>query len=147
MLRTGRKALQRVFVASNAKAAAPKAVSPFFLQNLQFEGKYTKPQQQKVTSRSFASLSSVVQETKKPLQDVRKQLWLFYMSTGRGANALFEAIDLDEVRFLQQCYLSMNVCTIIYCLYFSGRVGLFFPTSCYNSIIRLNRMASSSQRN
>jgi len=27
---------------------------------------------------------------------VRKQLWEFYFSTGRGANALFEAIDLDE---------------------------------------------------
>jgi len=25
-----------------------------------------------------------------------KQLWEFYLSTGRGANALFEAIDLDE---------------------------------------------------
>jgi alanine transaminase len=27
---------------------------------------------------------------------VRKQLWEFYLATGRGANALFEAIDLDE---------------------------------------------------
>ena len=27
---------------------------------------------------------------------VKKQLWEFYLSTGRGANALFEAIDLDE---------------------------------------------------
>ena len=31
-----------------------------------------------------------------PIVDVRKQLWDFYLSTGRGANALFEAIDLDE---------------------------------------------------
>ena len=30
------------------------------------------------------------------LKDVKKQLWEFYLSTGRGANALFEAIDLDE---------------------------------------------------
>jgi aspartate/methionine/tyrosine aminotransferase len=46
----------------------------------------------------FASLSSTVAATKKPkaLQDVKKQLWEFYMSTGRGANALFEAIDLEE---------------------------------------------------
>jgi aspartate/methionine/tyrosine aminotransferase len=46
----------------------------------------------------FASLSSAVASTKQPkaLQDVKKQLWEFYMSTGRGANALFEAIDLDE---------------------------------------------------
>eukprot|EP00546_Thalassionema_frauenfeldii_P006908 CAMPEP_0178920626 /NCGR_PEP_ID=MMETSP0786-20121207/15106_1 /TAXON_ID=186022 /ORGANISM="Thalassionema frauenfeldii, Strain CCMP 1798" /LENGTH=767 /DNA_ID=CAMNT_0020594707 /DNA_START=43 /DNA_END=2346 /DNA_ORIENTATION=- len=33
----------------------------------------------------------------KPLKEVRKQLWEFYVSTGRGANALFEAIDLREV--------------------------------------------------
>lgn len=32
----------------------------------------------------------------KKLVDVKKQLWDFYLSTGRGANALFEAIDLDE---------------------------------------------------
>jgi hypothetical protein len=30
------------------------------------------------------------------LVNVRRQLWEFYLSTGRGANALFEAIDLDE---------------------------------------------------
>ena len=30
------------------------------------------------------------------LKGVKKQLWEFYLSTGRGANALFEAIDLDE---------------------------------------------------
>jgi hypothetical protein len=32
----------------------------------------------------------------KPLVDVQKQLWEFYLSTGRGANALFEAIDIHE---------------------------------------------------
>lgn len=32
----------------------------------------------------------------KALHGVKKQLWEFYLSTGRGANALFEAIDLDE---------------------------------------------------
>ena len=32
----------------------------------------------------------------KKLVDVKKQLWEFYLSTGRGANALFEALDLDE---------------------------------------------------
>jgi hypothetical protein len=49
--------------------------------------------------RSFASslADTVKKETKaKPLVNVRKQLWEFYLSTGRGANALFEAIDLDE---------------------------------------------------
>jgi len=35
-------------------------------------------------------------EITKPLKDVRKQLWEFYVSTGKGANALFEAIDLRE---------------------------------------------------
>jgi alanine transaminase len=33
---------------------------------------------------------------KQRLVDVRKQLWELYLSTGRGANALFEAIDIDE---------------------------------------------------
>ena len=46
-------------------------------------------------SRPFASLSEHIAKSK-PLSDVRKQLWEFYFSTGRGANALFEAIDLDE---------------------------------------------------
>jgi hypothetical protein len=38
------------------------------------------------------------QARKKPkaLINVRKQLWEFYLSSGRGANALFEAIDIDE---------------------------------------------------
>jgi len=44
--------------------------------------------------RSFASLADQV--ASKPLSDVRKQLWEFYFSTGRGSNALFEAIDLNE---------------------------------------------------
>lgn len=49
-------------------------------------------------NRHFASLADAVRETKKPrpLINVRKQLWEFYLSTGRGANALFEAIDIDE---------------------------------------------------
>lgn len=49
-------------------------------------------------SHAFASLADTIQNQKvdKPLMDVRKQLWEFYMSTGRGANALFEAIDIDE---------------------------------------------------
>ena len=38
---------------------------------------------------------------KKPLANVRKQLWEFYFSTGRGANALFEAIDLKETGSLE----------------------------------------------
>lgn len=49
--------------------------------------------------RGVASLADAVrQETRKakPLMNVRKQLWEFYLSTGRGANALFEAIDIDE---------------------------------------------------
>lgn len=52
--------------------------------------------------RSFASLAETVQKEnqarKKPkaLINVRKQLWEFYLSSGRGANALFEAIDIDE---------------------------------------------------
>jgi aspartate/methionine/tyrosine aminotransferase len=56
-------------------------------------------QQQRQT---FASLAETVQEEiapknpKKKLVNVRKQLWEFYLSTGRGANALFEAIDIQE---------------------------------------------------
>eukprot|EP00980_Cylindrotheca_fusiformis_P010724 scaffold2403_cov87-Cylindrotheca_fusiformis.AAC.2 len=49
----------------------------------------------KQTSRALASLGDQI-ATSKPLSNVRKQLWEFYFSTGRGANALFEAIDLDE---------------------------------------------------
>lgn len=51
------------------------------------------------SSRKFASLADTVRnetKTAKPLVNVRKQLWEFYLSTGRGANALFEAIDIDE---------------------------------------------------
>lgn len=56
------------------------------------------------STRSFVTLaensvkSSVSEEPTalKPLANVRKQLWEFYFSTGRGANALFEAIDLDS---------------------------------------------------
>ena len=56
------------------------------------------------TSRQFASLADTVrQETKrpKPLVNVRKQLWEFYLSSGRGANALFEAIDIDENGYVE----------------------------------------------
>lgn len=57
-----------------------------------------------IINRSLAtrmSLADQVQQENgkkyhKPLANVRKQLWDFYCSTGRGANALFEAIDLDE---------------------------------------------------
>lgn len=51
------------------------------------------------TWRHFASLADTVRQERsrsKPLLNVRKQLWEFYLSTGRGANALFEAIDIDE---------------------------------------------------
>lgn len=54
--------------------------------------------------RSFASLSEHVANSK-PLSNVRKQLWEFYFSTGRGANALFEAIDLDENRSVEPAEL------------------------------------------
>ena len=54
-----------------------------------------------VVARSLASLAETIKEERKQavdesLQNVRKQLWEIYLSTGRGANALFEAIDLDE---------------------------------------------------
>jgi len=51
------------------------------------------------TSRRFFSApaaAAVSQRQKDKIVDARKQLWEFYLSTGRGANALFEAIDLDE---------------------------------------------------
>ena len=43
-----------------------------------------------------AAAAAVSQQQKDKIGDARKQLWEFYLSTGRGANALFEAIDLDE---------------------------------------------------
>jgi len=42
------------------------------------------------------NLNQVASFSTKPLGDVRKQLWDFYLSTGRGGNALFESIDLNE---------------------------------------------------
>jgi hypothetical protein len=42
------------------------------------------------------STAAAVKNQKEKIVDARKQLWEFYLSTGRGANALFEAIDLDE---------------------------------------------------
>lgn len=42
------------------------------------------------------TMSSPSHPRQPPLQDVRQQLWEFYLSTGRGANALFQAIDWQE---------------------------------------------------
>ena len=63
-------------------------------------------QRQVQEGHSFSSLADQVQKEneklktkshpKKKLVNVRKQLWEFYLSTGRGANALFEAIDIEE---------------------------------------------------
>lgn len=60
---------------------------------------------QTVSHRQFGSLASQVAESNKPLSNVRKQLWEFYFSTGRGANALFEAIDLNENGFVEPAEL------------------------------------------
>ena len=48
--------------------------------------KYQEEQQRESSSNSPAAA----------MHKVRKQLWEFYFSTGRGANALFEALDLEE---------------------------------------------------
>lgn len=48
---------------------------------------------------AFASLADTVRKENAqstPLQNVHKQLWDFYLSTGRGANALFESLDIKE---------------------------------------------------
>jgi len=56
----------------------------------------------RVPRNTFRTFSSEVQsasfssDAKKEASNIRKQLWEFYMSTGRGANALFEAIDMEE---------------------------------------------------
>lgn len=61
----------------------------------------------------FASLAQQVRtQNAKPLQDVRKQLWEFYLSTGRGSAALFEAIDIKETgsikpEELKQCMIEV----------------------------------------
>lgn len=53
-----------------------------------------------VQSASFSSVAtqsaSFSSAAKEEASNIRKQLWEFYLSTGRGANALFEAIDMDE---------------------------------------------------
>ena len=57
------------------------------------------------TTRRWKSLAQQVaatnQKKAKPLANVRKQLWEFYFSTGRGASALFEVIDLKETGTLE----------------------------------------------
>eukprot|EP00934_Nitzschia_sp_Nitz4_P005048 Nitzschia sp. Nitz4//scaffold476_size6971//4995//6965//NITZ4_009165-RA/size6971-augustus-gene-0.0-mRNA-1//1//CDS//3329552721//5038//frame0 len=59
-----------------------------------------------VPLRNFASIADTIKnDTKKPLVNVRKQLWDFYLSTGHGANALFEAIDLRENGFVEPAEL------------------------------------------
>lgn len=55
--------------------------------------------------RRWKSLAQQVaatnQKREKPLANVRKELWEFYFSTGRGASALFEVIDLKETGELE----------------------------------------------
>ena len=51
------------------------------------------------------STAAAVAHQKEKIVDARKQLWEFYLSTGRGANALFEAIDLDEDGFIEPSVL------------------------------------------
>ena len=48
---------------------------------------------------SLSNQSNQIHENK-PLSNVRKQLWEFYFSTGRGASALFETIDLHEKGYI-----------------------------------------------
>ena len=60
------------------------------------------------TRITFASLAEQVQKVSsapKPPLDVGKQLWEFYLSTGRGANALFEVLDYKEEGFIEPEYL------------------------------------------
>ena len=61
----------------------------------------TNPETSINSRRSLSQQIAATNETQRgkkasKIVDVRKQLWEFYFSTGRGANALFEAIDLDE---------------------------------------------------
>eukprot|EP00531_Pseudo-nitzschia_arenysensis_P014402 CAMPEP_0116149750 /NCGR_PEP_ID=MMETSP0329-20121206/19144_1 /TAXON_ID=697910 /ORGANISM="Pseudo-nitzschia arenysensis, Strain B593" /LENGTH=681 /DNA_ID=CAMNT_0003646145 /DNA_START=150 /DNA_END=2195 /DNA_ORIENTATION=- len=52
--------------------------------------------------KSLAQQVATTNENRvKPLANVRKQLWEFYFSTGRGASALFEVIDLKETGTLE----------------------------------------------
>jgi len=53
------------------------------------------------TVRQFASLAETVPTASRPPKQeiplpIKKQLWEFYLSTSRGANTLFESLDLDE---------------------------------------------------
>mmetsp|Transcript_12198 Transcript_12198/g.17657 ORF Transcript_12198/g.17657 Transcript_12198/m.17657 type:complete len:641 (-) Transcript_12198:981-2903(-) len=50
----------------------------------------------RIQTPTCAAFATQAEQAASPLVGVRKKLWEFYMSTGRGANALFEAIDLDE---------------------------------------------------
>jgi len=60
---------------------------------------------QMAQQRRWKSLAQQVATTNnqraKPLANVRKELWEFYFSTGRGASALFEVIDLKEKGVLE----------------------------------------------
>mmetsp|Transcript_8273 Transcript_8273/g.24874 ORF Transcript_8273/g.24874 Transcript_8273/m.24874 type:complete len:710 (-) Transcript_8273:70-2199(-) len=55
-----------------------------------------EPTEQHDNANANANANDKDKDKPRSIVDVRKQLWEFYLSTGRGANALFEAIDLDE---------------------------------------------------
>jgi len=57
---------------------------------------YQVPQRCSYSSSPREELTTNVKVVPPKVVDIKKQLWEFYLSTGRGANALFEAIDLDE---------------------------------------------------
>ncbi|CAB9527599.1 Probable alanine aminotransferase, mitochondrial [Seminavis robusta] len=50
----------------------------------------------KEEAKEVDPMAAVAAAQAEKLLAVKKQLWEIYLSTGRGANALFEAIDLDE---------------------------------------------------
>eukprot|EP00532_Pseudo-nitzschia_australis_P005090 CAMPEP_0168183356 /NCGR_PEP_ID=MMETSP0139_2-20121125/12494_1 /TAXON_ID=44445 /ORGANISM="Pseudo-nitzschia australis, Strain 10249 10 AB" /LENGTH=623 /DNA_ID=CAMNT_0008104569 /DNA_START=295 /DNA_END=2166 /DNA_ORIENTATION=- len=63
------------------------------------------------------SLAQQVADTnhkrEKPLANVRKELWEFYFSTGRGASALFEVIDIKETGALEPCEVKAFVTEVL----------------------------------
>lgn len=72
-------------------------------------------------SASFSSSSSSQHDEPPPppliapptRSNIRKQLWEFYLSTGRGSNALFESLDLEETGSVQPQHLKEFVLDVM----------------------------------
>ena len=74
------------------------------------------------TARPFASLSQTVAQESNPLANVQKELWEFYVSTGRGANALFQGKIMFLMKVLKYCCALRHRCSLMFFRSLSFRV-------------------------